>query len=128
MVTYGRISKEVFSAAEQLRAQGYSVGVLKFNRILPIDSEAIDLLTTKQNVFFIEEGIKIGGIGQLLGERLLEQDYQGKYRVIAVDDCFISQATVARATELAGLDSVSIVKSCLGWLADSDETVEPASI
>lgn len=128
LVTYGRISKEVFSAAEQLRTQGYSVGVLKFNRILPIDSEAIDLLATKQNVFFIEEGIKIGGIGQLLGECLLEQDYQGKYRVIAVDDCFISQATVARATELAGLDSVSIVKSCLGWLADSEETVEPASI
>ncbi len=128
LVTYGRISQEAFSAAEQLRKQGLSVGVLKLNRILPLDPEAVNFLTAKQRVIFVEEGIKIGGIGQLLGEYLLEQDYQGKYRVIAVDDCFISQATVARAIELAGLDSVSIAKTCLGWLTDTDNSGKPASI
>ena len=44
------------------------------------------------------------------GEKLLEKGYQGIYQLLAIDDCFVSQATVARAIELSGLDAKSIVR------------------
>ncbi|WP_296629133.1 transketolase C-terminal domain-containing protein, partial [uncultured Negativibacillus sp.] len=116
LVTYGRICSEVISAMELLQQQGISAAVIKLGRILPLPQQAVQAALKAQDVFFVEEGIKNGGIGQLFGQALLEQDYKGRYRIAAVDNRFIEQATVARATTLAGLDANGIADSCLRWL------------
>lgn len=116
LVTYGRICSEVLGAAKLLQAQGHSTAVLKLGRILPLPQQAVQTALGAPAVFFIEEGIKTGGIGQLFGQRLLEENYKGKYRIAAIDNRFVEQATVARATTLAGLDANGIADSCLRWL------------
>ena len=116
LITYGRICFEVLKAAELLRARGYRAAVLKLGRILPLPQQAVQAVLGAQAVFFIEEGIKTGGIGQLFGQCLLEENYKGKYRIAAIDNRFVEQATVARATTLAGLDANGIADSCLRWL------------
>ena len=104
LVTYGRIASEVCKAAQMLAENGTEVSVLKINRILPFCEEVLAQIKDA-NRSFVEEGMKNGGIGQILGEKLLEQGYQGRYQLLAIDDCFVSQATVARAIELSGLDA-----------------------
>lgn len=116
LVTYGRICSEAVSAVKLLQQQGISAAVIKLGRILPLPQQAVQAALKAQDVFFVEEGIKNGGIGQLFGQALLEQDYKGRYRIAAVDNRFIEQATVARATTLAGLDANGIADSCLRWL------------
>lgn len=110
LVTYGRITSEVCKAAQMLAESGTEVSVLKINRILPFCEEVLAQIKDAKQILFVEEGMKNGGIGQILGEKLLEQGYQGRYQLLAIDDCFVSQATVARAIELSGLDAKSIVR------------------
>ena len=110
LVTYGRIASEVCKAAQMLAESGTEVSVLKINRILPFCEEVLAQIKDAKQILFVEEGMKNGGIGQILGEKLLEQGYQGRYQLLAIDDCFVSQATVARAIELSGLDAKSIVR------------------
>ena len=93
-----------------LAESGTEVSVLKINRILPFCEEVLAQIKDAKQILFVEEGMKNGGIGQILGEKLLEQGYQGRYQLLAIDDCFVSQATVARAIELSGLDAKSIVR------------------
>lgn len=112
IVTYGRISDEVCKSAEILKERGIRVRVLKLLRILPFPKETLEQVRDASSILFVEEGIKNGGIGQMFGENLLEQNYKGNYRVLAVDNCFVEQATVARATQIAGLDAENIADAC----------------
>ena len=71
----------------------------------------VALCFIQANVLFAEEGIESGGIGQMFGSRLLENGFQGHYRVLAVHDRFVEQATPDRALALCGLDAQSMVQT-----------------
>ncbi len=120
LVTYGRISKEVCHAKELLEQQGIFASVMKLCQILPFPEQAASFAQQFDHVFFVEEGIKIGGIGQMLGEILLEQNFNGRYHVLAIDGRFVEQATVSRAIEMTGLDAASIADSCKNWINHID--------
>lgn len=67
--------------------------MLKLLRLLPFCEEAVEQAMQAEYVLFAEEGIESGGIGQMFGSRLLENGFQGHYRVLAVHDRFVEQAT-----------------------------------
>ena len=50
------------------------------------------------------------------GEVLLERQYRGEYRILAVDNRFVEQASTDRALALTGLDAAGIVRTCQTWL------------
>ena len=64
LVTYGRLAAEAVDAADALQAQGKAVLVLALNQIKPLPQAAIELLQNKKRVFFFEEGLRAGGIGE----------------------------------------------------------------
>ena len=78
----------------------------------------VALCFIQANVLFAEEGIESGGIGQMFGSRLLENGFQGHYRVLAVHDRFVEQATPDRALALCGLDAQSMVQTCTQWMKE----------
>ena len=119
LVTYGRITHQVYLAKEKLWEQGIEAAVLKLERILPCPEEAVDAVADAENVFFIEEGMKHGGIGELFGQKLLEKDYKGKYRHLAIDGCFVEQASVDSAIDNMGLSAEKIAEACKNWMAQS---------
>lgn len=64
IITYGRITANVFKAAEILKANG-RVRVIKLKRIKPIDHSLLSSLCDDfKSVFVVEEGIKKGGVGE----------------------------------------------------------------
>lgn len=106
LVTYGRLFSECYKAYQQLD----DVFVIKLNRIKPIDTAVIDELNACKEIFFYEESIKSGSVGEIFASMLEEQGIAAKFKHIAVDDEFIKQASVESQIKHYKMDSESIIK------------------
>lgn len=110
IVTYGRIFCEAAKAVKGLAEYGIKAKVLKLNRIKPIDLEAYNEVITAKRIFFFEEGVRSGGIGEKFAAELLERGYKGNYSLTAVEDCFVKQAKVPELIKDYGFDSQSMIE------------------
>lgn len=108
LVTYGRLSAEAADACDALRQAGIPVQVLALNQIRPLPEEALALMQQAKHVFFFEEGLRSGGVGEQTALRLLEAGFGGSYHLTAVPDVFVAQATVAEQLRRFGLDAESM--------------------
>lgn len=103
VVTYGRISANAMHAAK-----GLPVKVVKLGKIKPIDPEAVREVLACKHVFFFEEGVRSAGVGEAFALRLLENGFSGQYKLTAIPDCFVPQASVEAQLKKFGLDTGSI--------------------
>ncbi len=110
IITYGRLFNEAYSALKQLESRGKACSVLKLLKITQLSENAIIPALKYKNVYFFEEGIKQGGIGQTFENLLYENGFTGHFSLSAFDNCFAEQSTVRQALEKYGLDSASMVK------------------
>ena len=109
LVTYGRLFSYACQAKEQLEREGISLCVLKLNQIKPVDPGALQVIRHQQWVFFFEEGMQYGGVGEHFGYLLSRKGFSGTYYVKAVDDQFVPQASMAQALHHLGLDDQGMV-------------------
>ncbi len=108
LVTYGRLFGHVLAAANELAKDGQFVSVLKLNRIKPIDPACIRVALTYFRVLFFEEGSRHGGVGELFGEMLAENNFARSYELHAIDR-FLPACSVEEGLHLVGLDVDGIV-------------------
>ena len=88
--------------------QGLDARVIKLGRIRPVDPEAVRIAAGSRKVFFFEEGVRSGGVGEAFALRLLEEGFTGPFSLTAIPDCFVPQATVDAQLRHFGLDADSI--------------------
>ena len=110
IVTYGRITSEAIDAVDRLNEKGTDVLLLSLNQIKPVAEKVYDILIGKKSICFFEEGIKSGGIGEKLGSALLEKGYCEKYRIRAIEDKFVEQASVKELLSAYGLDCEAMIE------------------
>ena len=109
LITYGRIYFNALSAVKLLEERGVRVKIIKLNKIKPLpDSLACEAEKSKR-IFFFEEGIKSGGVGEKLGSMLLERGYKGDYTLTAVNDEFVPHASVSQLMKKYSLDAEGMV-------------------
>lgn len=106
IVTYGREFSECIKAYERLEG----TFVIKLNRIKPIDKSVLNELKNTKNIFFFEEAIASGGIGESFGNMLAENSVSATYRHICVTDEFVKQASVDSQMKAYKLDCDSIIR------------------
>ena len=109
VITYGRLVSTALSAAKET-----NVAVIKLNVINPLPNSLKEELKKYDKIFFFEEGIKKGGIGEHLGQLLHDAGIKCEYKNIAVDDTFISSATVNSQLTKYLLDADSMIKIIKG--------------
>ncbi len=109
-VTYGRITGEAIDAIDKMAEKGRDVLLISLNQIKPIAEAVSDILLSKKRIYFFEEGIRNGGIGEKLGSMLLEKGYCGKYRIKAIENEFVQQASVSELLSLYGLDCEAMIE------------------
>ena len=105
IVTYGREFCQCYKALESFD----NTFIIKLNRIKPIDADIIDAVRNTKRIFFFEEGVKDGGVGEHFGAMLSEYGVKAEYRHIAVEDGFVKQAPVASQLKKYKLDTASII-------------------
>ncbi len=79
IVTYGRLFSFACLAISKLKRSGLCVNVLKLNRIKPIDERAISAAVSAERVFFFEEGIEQGGVGEHFSYLLGQAGFSGSF-------------------------------------------------
>ncbi len=113
IVTYGRIFSFAAEAAEQLKKQGISLKLLKLNQIIPIDPKAIQAVLSCSHIFFFEEGVKRGGIGEHFSYLLEEQGYGGSYCLQAIDDPYLPHAPMFYTLDSLGFSADGMVQKVI---------------
>lgn len=108
LVTYGRLFSTACIVRQKLKEDGIKVKIIKLNKIHPLDEQSITDCLSMEHVFFIEEGVRQGGIGEHFLYRLFEQGYRGKTGLRAVENQFVRHATMRESLIELGLDSDSI--------------------
>ncbi|BCI60501.1 1-deoxy-D-xylulose-5-phosphate synthase [Solibaculum mannosilyticum] len=120
IVTFGRLFSEACLARDILNKNGKAVCILKLNVVKPMDPSVFDKVKNFSSVFFYEEGMQEGGIGQSFGFQLYQVGFKGKFSLHALPDQFIPQSTVASALTHFGLDAQAMAASVL----QGEKTVE----
>lgn len=105
LVTYGRTYGAVQTFCQEYRGQGRSVSVLKLARILPLEAEVVALAAQYKCVLVLEEAR--GGVGDLLGSRLLQAGFGGHYAVRSIEET-LGACTTQQGLHRVGLDPQGI--------------------
>ena len=106
IVTYGRLFSEAYDIKE--------ASVIKLNKIYPLSDDLIQKISSFREVYFFEEGIKSGGIGEHLGSILLEKGYNGKFVNTAIENKFVPSSSVSSALKENNLDGESMLRILCG--------------
>ena len=109
IVSYGREFINCYNALSELE----NCFAIKLNKIKPLNSEIAEYLKNTKKIYFFEEGIKSGGVGEAFALLLTENNIYAEYKHIAVNDEFVKQASVERQFIMYGLDKESIIKEVL---------------
>lgn len=123
VVTYGRLFSFAAEAVDKLRDRGIEVKILKLNRVIPIDETAVKEAMGCGRVFFFEEGVRRGGVGEGFAGMLLEAGFAGQYVLRAVEQPFVKHAPMFRALEGLGLSAEGIMRTVLEHCGEEAEGV-----
>ena len=113
LVTYGKIFANTCKAYEKLKEKGFNSAILKLNRIKPIDNEAIKIALDYKKVYFFEEGMATGGIGEHFYNRILQMGFNGSFKLTAIDNIYVKHAKVDSLIKKLKLDPDSMVETIL---------------
>lgn len=91
IVTYGRIFGEAYKAFMRLKSEGHKVKLIKLNVIVPVPVDSIYALCDVKSVFFFEEGVKSGGVGEGFASKMAENKITPDFVLTAFPDCFVKQ-------------------------------------
>ncbi len=108
-ITYGTIISNVIKAEKKLISAGYSCGVILLEILKPYDEISIKLsnyIRGAKKIIFVEEGIKNGGAGMIIKNKLSESgfDFNGaSFEIAAIDDSFVIPDHICDIYDYAGL-------------------------
>lgn len=105
VVTYGRITDSAMAAIRTLAKKGRSIAVIKLLKITKISAEVFEIAKNYKEIFFFEEGIKKGGIGQEFMADLYENGYRNGFKLTAINDEFVKQSSINATLEKYNLDA-----------------------
>ncbi len=110
IVTYGRLFSQACLAKENLELKGINVCILKLNKIKPIEKKSVLFAKKFKNVFFFEESILTGGVGESFNYELGCVSFKGNFYLTAIEDKFVPQAEVMASLQKLNLDANGMEK------------------
>ena len=111
LVTYGREYEQVYKAVK--KCENPNIKIICFNKINPIDENALKIAVNSKKVFIFEEGMKTGGFAEHFASLMYENGYTGKVDITAIKG-FVPHASVLESMQELGLDSESIYNKIKG--------------
>lgn len=113
IVTYGRLFSYACQARLKLLKSNKKVCIMKLNTIKPLDNKTVSFASNYKKIFFFEECIRAGGVGEYFGCRLSECGFNGKYVLHAIDNVFVKHASVDAQLKMFSLDVDGMVNKIL---------------
>lgn len=116
VLTYGRLLTAAENAVTQLISLNINAVAAKIVQLKPIDEECIERVMEYPTVFFFEESVENGSVGQRLAAELLSRQYKGRFHHYSVGDTFLDHASIKSLLKTAGLDEAGIIQTIINTL------------
>ena len=100
VITYGRIFSFVAKIFQKFSDK---ISLLKLNKIIPLDNQAIIKSREYKNIIFFEESYINNSISEKFGLELLKNEFKGKFVPIAINN-FVKHATMLEQLKEFKLD------------------------
>ncbi len=114
IISVGNMLKYSIEARKELEKVGISTGVVDLTFVKPLDFEMIDYISSKAKVIVsVEDGVRMGGIGESIGNYLLTKGFKGRFFNIGVPDSFPGLGTRDELFRDFGMDAEGIVKKVI---------------
>jgi len=116
LIALGNMVAPTVEAAEALRVEGISCGVVNARFAKPLDVETYSTLAASMPLFVLEENVVSGGFGQAVADALCAE-HGAVVHKIGLPDEFLQHGSQSRQREMYGLDAIAIahrVKEALG--------------
>ena len=113
ILAYGAIAGEAVRAARMLAERGKRVGVVLLEVLKPYEKTAellLPYLCNTRRVLFLEEGVRDGGAGMLLGDRLRAAMPGIDYGILAIADHFADPDTSVSLREYCKISATDVAK------------------
>jgi len=114
IISVGSMLKYSIEARKELEKVGISTGVVDLTFVKPLDFEMIDYISSKAKVIIsVEDGVRMGGVGESIGNYLLTKGFKGRFFNIGVPDSFPGLGTRNELFRDFGMDAEGIVKKVI---------------
>ena len=108
-ITYGALLQNVIDAAEKLKSNGVSAGVLRLLTVKPLPmDEILSHISEYSYVVIAEEALRGSGIGQLLASQITKQRPDCQVDVLDLGEEFITHGSLDSLYRHCKLDGESI--------------------
>lgn len=114
VLSVGPILKNVTAAADAARGKGVDIDIYDMIWVKPLDSELLSRIAAKhKRIVTVEDGVAAGGFGSAVQEWLSDNRYDLPVTRLGIPDSFIQHGSVAQLQRICGIDSDSILKTCI---------------
>ncbi len=120
--SFGQLGMEV---ATRLAEQGYGVTVVDPRWVRPVPAELVELAAGHRLVVTVEDGVRIGGVGDALAQAMRDADVQVPLRDLGVPADWHPHGSRAQILADLGLTAQDVARDVTGWISRLDtQTVE----
>ena len=107
------------NAAEVLKKEGLSAGVVNCRFVKPLDKELVDIVSPSGRVLVVEENVRQGGFGGAILELFNDLGLKNmSVQRIGLPDKFVEHGPQDILREKYGLDTTGIIREARDLLKD----------
>ena len=122
----GSMATTAVQVADRLRAQGIGVRVIDPGWVRPLTDDLIECTADAQLVVTLEDGVREGGIGSALGQRLRDAGSSVPVMTFGIPSQFLDHAKRSEVLAAIGLTAQDVARAVVEHMAshaESDEAV-----
>ena len=114
ILSLGSMLNEAEKCSDLLLERDIYADIYNMRFIAPLDIDYLFEIVSNYNLtVFIEDGVKTGGMGEMLAARMIEGNKHFHYRYFGTPDKFLGQATREELIAECGLDGESLMKEIM---------------
>lgn len=117
IISYSRVVKEAYKAKKAL-SEKYKTKCIKLVKLFPFDEDAVvSACRSAKLVVVVEEGMRRGGMGELIASVLCKNSLSARVEIIAVEG-FLPHGEISDLYTLCGFNSEQIVAKIEGVMQE----------
>ena len=111
LFAFGSMAKTAKEARDELKKIGYNCTLINARFAKPFDEEKIKELAAEHKLIVtLEEGVRLGGLGERVANFVSEKNLDVKVEIIAIPDEYVEHGNVDILKKEVGVDTESVVK------------------
>ncbi|GAA2708344.1 1-deoxy-D-xylulose-5-phosphate synthase [Micromonospora olivasterospora] len=123
---FGQLGMEV---AARVAEQGYGVTVVDPRWVRPVPAELVGLAAEHRLVVTVEDGVRVGGVGDALAQAMRDADVRVPLRDLGVPAAWHPHGTRAQILADLRLTAQDVARDVTGWISGLDaQPVEPVRL